>query len=152
MEQILSIILFFIGLFFFCDTVIPDRMKDHYRFWYWYIPGYQTFQLIIKLLRGVKYIPANLYHPLEKNFSVTNRELRYYIFEHLADYYNMTATEYIESNKDIKILQYGTPKGSDHYCFNIVFKAKLDGKWVVRSLTTDEEEVKLFQKILRLSS
>jgi hypothetical protein len=148
MNHLIAIIIFLIGLFFFCDTIIPDRMKSHLRFWYWYIPGYQTFQLIIKKLRGVKYIPKELYTgPLEVNFKLTRRELRYYMFDHLYQYYKMTGKEKIESPSDIKILYYGTSRGGN--TFNIQFKAKLDGKWSFRGLGTDEEKVKEFQKWIK---
>ena len=147
MLHTISIILYVITVFFFCDTIIPDRMKNHCRFWFWYIPGYQTFQLIEKKLRGVKYIPKELYSPMEVNFKVTRRELRYYIFNQLFQYYKMTGKEQIDSPRDVKILCYGTPRGGN--CFNIQFQAKLDGKWGVRLLGTDEEKVKEFQKWLK---
>lgn len=120
-------IFFFVGLFFFLDTILPEKYKEtRYKHWYHYIPGSYTLLFIYDYSRGVRWNPN--YRPLVLNFKVTKEEVKMYIFTRLQEYYQMTGKEKIESAFDIKILRYGTPQGCDD--FNIQYKAKLDGKWV----------------------
>jgi hypothetical protein len=133
----MNYILFFIGLFFFLDTVLPEKYKEtRYKHWYHYIPGSYTFLYLYDVSRGVKWNPD--YRPLVQNFKVTKEELKTYIYTRLFEYYLLTGKEKIESAYDIKILTYGTPQGCDE--FNIQYKAKLDGKWVIHGYSVKEKQ------------
>ena len=81
-------IFFFVGLFFFLDTVLPEKYKKtRYKHWYHYIPGSYTLLYLYDVSRGVKWNPD--YRPLVLNFKVTKEEVKMYIFTRLQEYYKM---------------------------------------------------------------